>query len=131
MKIKNIIFSSSLMAVTFISFSVKDEALDTITTKWKKIIAEDGTYLGTLDDSYKSDSIYNDYSDYGNEYNSDSVWNDYSDYGNEYSSQSAMNDSASEPPVLLKDGEVVGKLTTNDYEYEGVNPKALKEVCDW
>jgi hypothetical protein len=42
-----------------------------------------------------------------------------------------MNDSASEPPVLLKDGEVVGKLTTNDYEYEGVNPKALKEVCDW
>jgi|TARA_B110000483_G_scaffold241178_1_gene323542 hypothetical protein len=133
MKIKNIIFSSSLMAVTFISFSVKAElsSWDCYKLEGAKIIAEDGTYLGTLDDSYKSDSIYNDYSDYGNEYNSDSVWNDYSDYGNEYSSQSAMNESASEPPVLLKDGEVVGKLTTNDYEYEGVNPKALKEVCDW
>ena len=133
MKIKNIIFSSCLMAVIFISFSVKSElsSWDCYKLEGAKIIAEDGTYLGTLDDSYKSDSIYNDYSDYGNEYNSDSVWNDYSDYGNEYSSQSAMNDSASEPPVLLKDGEVVGKLTTNDYEYEGVNPKALKEVCDW
>ena len=133
MKIKNIIFTSSLIAITFISFSAKAElsSWDCYKLEGAKIIAEDGTYLGTLDDSYKSDSIYNDYSDYGNEYNSDSVWNDYSDYGNEYSSQSAMNDSASEPPELLKDGEVVGKLTTNDYEYEGVNPKALKEVCDW
>ena len=30
-----------------------------------KIIAEDGTYLGSLGESYESDSIYNEYSDYG------------------------------------------------------------------
>ena len=133
MKLKNIILNYPLLFIISISFSVKAElsSWDCYKLEGAKIIADDGTYLGTLDDSYKSDSIYNDYSDYGNEYNSESIWNDYSDYGNEYSSQSAMNDSASEPPVLLKDGEVVGKLTTNDYEYEGVNPKVLKEVCDW
>lgn len=133
MKLKNIILNYPLLLIISISFSVKAElsSWDCYKLEGAKIIADDGTYLGTLDDSYKSDSIYNDYSDYGNEYNSESIWNDYSDYGNEYSSQSAMNDSASEPPVLLKDGEVVGKLTTNDYEYEGVNPKVLKEVCDW
>jgi hypothetical protein len=133
MSFNKIIFNISLFTFTFCSISTQAElsSWDCYKLEGAKIIAEDGTYLGTLDDSYKSDSIYNDYSDYGNEYNSDSVWNDYSDYGNEYSSQSAMNDSASEPPVLLKDGEVVGKLTTNDYEYEGVNPKVLKEVCDW
>ena len=38
-----------------------------------KIIAEDGTYLGTLGDSYESDSIYNEYSDHGSTYDSDSI----------------------------------------------------------
>ena len=131
--LKKIIFTSSLAFITFISLNSEAEisSWDCYKFEGAKIIADDGTYLGTLDDSWKTDSIYNDSGDHGNDYNSESIWNDYSDYGNEYSSQSAMNDSASEPPVLLKDGEVIGKLTTNDYEYEGVNPKVLKEVCDW
>ena len=96
-----------------------------------KIIAEDGTYLGTLGDSYESDSIYNEYSDHGSTYDSDSIWNEYSDYGNEYSSQSPFNDYASDPPVLLKDGEIIGKLTTDPYEYEGVDARSVGEDCDW
>ena len=96
-----------------------------------KIIAEDGTFLGTLGDSYESDSIYNEYGDHGSTYDSDSIWNEYSDYGNEYSSQSPFNDYASDPPVLLKDGEVVGKLTTDPWEYDGVDPRTVGEDCDW
>ena len=96
-----------------------------------KIIAEDGTFLGTLGDSYEPDSIYNEYSDHGSTYDSDSIWNEYSDYGNEYSSQSPFNDYASDPPVLLKDGEVVGKLTTDPWEYDGVDPRSVGEDCDW
>jgi hypothetical protein len=96
-----------------------------------KIIAEDGTYLGTLGDSYESDSIYNEYSDHGSTYDSDSIWNEYSDYGSDYSSQSPFNDYASDPPVLLKDGEVVGKLTTDSYEYEGVDPRSVGKDCGW
>ena len=96
-----------------------------------KIIAEDGTYLGTLEDNYESDSIYNEYSDHGSTYNSDSIWNEYSDYGNEYSSQSPFNDYASDPPVLLKDGEVIGKLTTDSYEYDSVDPRSVGKDCGW
>ena len=78
-----------------------------------KIIAEDGTFLGRLGDSYESDSIYNEYSDYGSAYDSESIWNEYSDYGSDYSSQSPFNNYSSAPPVLLKHGEIVGKLTTD------------------
>ena len=95
-----------------------------------KIIAEDGTYLGTMGDSYNSDSIYNDYSSYGNEYG-DTIWNEYSEYGNEYSTQSPFNDHASDPPVLLKDGEVVGKLSTDEYDYDAIDPNTAARDCDW
>ena len=61
-----------------------------------KIIAEDGTFLGTLDNSYSSDSIFNQYSDFGKEYHSDSIWNEYSDWGNDYSS------NESSPPYPYK-----------------------------
>jgi hypothetical protein len=95
-----------------------------------KVIAEDGTYLGIIGESYESDSIYNDYSDYGNDYG-DTIWNDYSDYGNDYSSQSPFNDYASDPPILLKDGEVVGKLTTDPYDYNGFDPRIIGDDCGW
>ena len=61
----------------------------------------------------------------------ESIWNDYSDYGSEYSSQSPFNDYASDPPILLKDGEVVGKLTGDPYAYEGVDPRSVGEDCGW
>lgn len=96
-----------------------------------KIIAEDGTFLGTLDNKYSSDSIFNQYSDFGNEYHSDSIWNKYSDWGNDYSSMSPFNEYASTPPILLIDGEVVGKLTVKAFEYDAVNPYTVGKDCGW
>jgi hypothetical protein len=96
-----------------------------------KIIAEDGTFLGTLDNKYSSDSIFNQYSDFGKEYHSDSIWNKYSDWGNDYSSISPFNEYASTPPILLKDGEVVGKLTVKAFEYDAVNPYTVGKDCGW
>ena len=96
-----------------------------------KIIAEDGTFLGTLDNSYSSDSIFNQFSDFGKEYHSDSIWNEYSDWGNNYSSMSPFNEYASSPPILLKDGEVVGKLTVKAFEYDAVNPYTVGKDCGW
>ena len=96
-----------------------------------KIIADDGTYLGTLGDGYESNSIYNEYGDHGSSYDSDSIWNEYSDYGNEYSGQSPFNEYASEPPVLLRDGRIVGKLTIKSGEYEGVDPRSVGRDCGW
>jgi hypothetical protein len=96
-----------------------------------KIIAEDGTYLGSLDDSYKSDSIFNEYSDHGKTYSDNSLWNEYSDHGKTYSSNSAFNEYASEPPVLLKDGEVIGRLTVKEYTFDAINPTTVGKDCGW
>ena len=96
-----------------------------------KIIADDGTYLGTLSEKYNSDSIYNEHSVHGSTHSSSSIWNAHSDYGSEYSSQSAFNNQAANPPVLLKNGKVVGKITTDPYEYGGTNPSTLGEECGW
>lgn len=124
------IFVIFITSVSFNSFT-QVSSWDCYELEGAKIIADDGTYLGTIDDQYGSDSIYNEYSDYGNEYSAESIWNEYSDYGDDYSSESAFNDYASDPPVLLKDGEVVGKLTTDPYEYDGYDAREIKDSCDW
>jgi hypothetical protein len=96
-----------------------------------KIIASDGAYLGTLSEKYSSDSIYNEHGVHGSKYSSNSIWNTHSDYGNEYSRQSAFNNHATNPPVLLKSGKVVGKVTIDPYAYGGTNPLTIGEECGW
>jgi len=136
MYLQNVIASKKFFIITFVSlsnitFASDLNSWDCYKLEGAKIIAEDGTYLGKIEDNYDSDSIYNKYSEYGNSYSSNSIWNEYSDYGNEYSSQSALNDNASEPPVLLKDGEIIGKLTTKKYAYDGYDVNKIKKTCDW
>ena len=134
LRIKNnllVLFSSSVL---FCSGHLYSEALSSFRCfelEGAKIIAEDGTFLGTLDNSYSSDSIFNQYSDFGKEYHSDTIWNEYSDWGNDYSSMSPFNEYASTPPILLKDGEVVGKLTVKAFEYDAVNPYTVGKDCGW
>ena len=96
-----------------------------------KIIGEDGTFLGSLESGYNSDSIYNSYGDYGSSYCTDCIWNEYSDWGNTYSSTSPFNEDASDPPVLLKDGEIVGLFTTKEYISDGINPDSVGRICGW
>jgi len=134
--LQDVIASKKLFIITFVCLS--NLTLSSDLNSWDcyklegaKIIAEDGTYLGKIEDDYDRDSIYNEYSDYGNSYNSDSIWNEYSEYGNEYSPKSALNDNASEPPILLKNGEVIGKLTTKEYVFNGYDVNEIKETCDW
>jgi len=74
-------------------------------------------YLGCLNcDDYDSNSIWNEYGDYGNDYSSESIWNEYSDYGNEYSDYCPWNEYALYPPVVVdKKGNFYGYLTINKY----------------
>ena len=136
MYLRNVIASKKIFIITFVSlsnitFASDLNSWDCYKLEGAKIIAEDGTYLGKIEDDYDSNSIYNEYSEYGNSYNSDSIWNEYSEYGNEYSPKSALNDNASEPPILLKNGEVIGKLTTKEYVFNGYDVNEIKETCDW
>ena len=75
-------------------------------------------YLGCLTcNDYSSESIWNEYSKYGNEYNSNSIWNEYGTYGNEYSQYSPWNKYGSNPPVIVdKDGNFYGYFTRNEYK---------------
>lgn len=96
------------------------------------IVSQDGTFLGKLGSSYKTDSIYNEYNKYGSSFSSESIWNDLSEYGSSYSQKSPFNEYASEEPLIIKDGEVIGKLTIkNSYLHNNFDPRQLKTACDW
>ena len=98
-----------------------------------RIVAEDGTELGTLGPKWKTESIYNDSSEYSSSWSSESIFNENSDYGNSYSDQSVFNDSASKPPLILsEEGEEIGKLSVGpNWDSDRYDPYDIKYTCDW
>ncbi len=95
-----------------------------------KIIAQDdeNTYLGTLANEFNSESIFNEYGTYGNEFSSQSIWNEYSTFGNEFNVYSPFNKFSTQPPMLIKNGNIVGYLTTNKSIKNGISPNLLKAL---
>ena len=100
--------------------------------KGASVFAQDDeqTYLGKINDKYNSESIFNEYGTYGNEYSSSSIWNEYSKFGNEYNSLSPFNDYSSLPPIIIKNGKIIGYLTTNEFMQGAISPYVLKELKD-
>jgi hypothetical protein len=98
----------------FVLFSVV--SLYAISLNELRIIAEDGTFLGTFENEYSSNSVYNEYGNYGSKYSSSSIFNKYGDYGSDYSDQSPFNRYASNPPGLYdRRGNFYGTLSINRY----------------
>lgn len=97
-----------------------------------KLIAQDekNTFLGTFENSYASDSMFNEYGSYGSKYSSTSIWNEYGTFGGEYSTFSSFNSHTSTPPMIIKDGKVIGYLTTNKYIQGALNPGLLRAISD-
>lgn len=87
-------------------------------------------YLGKLVTSETdTDSIYNEYGTYGSKYNSKSIWNDYGTYGSAYSNLSAFNSYATKPPLIIdSNGNIVGRLTVNEYVNGAINPNDIKSL---
>ena len=75
-------------------------------------------YLGCLNcNNYNSNSIWNEYSSYGNSYSSKSIWNEYGTYGSEYSSYSPWNEYSTKSPIVVdKKGNFYGHFTVNEYK---------------
>jgi hypothetical protein len=94
------------------------------------VIADDGTYLGKVENPYASESILNEYGSYGSQYASRSIWNEYGQYGGKFSSKSPFNPYTSTPPKLVKRGEAIGFLTVNQSLKPAVNPNYVK-TCDY
>lgn len=81
-----------------------------------RIIASDGTFLGTFENEYSQNSIYNRYGRYGSKYNSNCILNKYDKYGDDYSNTSPFNNYATAAPGLYdRQGNFYGTLTTNRY----------------
>lgn len=80
------------------------------------IVAADGTFLGTCDGTYGTNSISNDYSRYGNKYSPASIFNEYGQYGSEYARYSAFNKLTMSAPYLLAASPELTSLFTS-YTY--------------
>ena len=91
-----------------------------------RIVAEDGTFLGTFEDKYSKNSIYNEYGTYGSKYSSNSIFNKYGNYGSDYSQYSPFNKYSNNAPWLMdKKGNYYGCLSVNKYA-EGVTDYTYK-----
>ena len=93
------------------------------------IIADDGnTYLGKISSKLDTDSIFNNYGDYGSKFGTNSIWNNFSDYGSKFSEHSAFNKLAVSPPLIVKNRKIIGCLTTNNTFADALPPHLLRAI---
>lgn len=120
----------SIFLVIALSSAVNAEEVCDI-VRGATLIAQDdkNTYLGKITNSFDSDSIFNEYGRYGSEYNSSSIWNEYATFGSEYSSYSPHNKYTSTPPMIIKNGKIIGYLSANKSINSSISPNLLKALC--
>jgi hypothetical protein len=94
------------------------------------IVADDGTFLGRIENEYSSNSVLNEYGNHGDRYSRTSIWNEYGNYGGEYSKQSPFNPYTNTPPMIIKNGQVIGYLSVNRNLRNTLNPYVLK-TCQY
>ena len=88
-------------------------------------------YLGKLNASkFDSESIWNQFGEYGSYLRTESIWNEYGTYGSELSSYSPFNEYASNPPILVDaNGNFYGYFTSNEYKPERANYDVIDKIC--
>ncbi|WP_270686598.1 hypothetical protein [Aeromonas sp. D3] len=96
------------------------------------VIAQDGsnTFLGIIENKFNAKSIFNDYGDYGSKYASDSIWNEYGSFGGKYGMYSPFNNMSINPPMVIKENNIIGYLSSNKTVANSVNPSILKAMCE-
>ncbi len=96
-------------------------------SSYPELYSNDGkTFLGILtSNEFESDGVFNEFGTYGSKFSSDSIWNEFGDYGSKFSSESAFNKFASEPPIIVFNGKIIGYLTVNENIKNGISPYSL------
>lgn len=93
------------------------------------LLAQDGQFLGILtSNKYLSDSVMNEYGNYGSRYSSTSIFNKYGQYGSRYAFYSPFNPYTNTPPKIILRGMWVGLLSTNRFLQNALDPHQL---IDW
>jgi hypothetical protein len=97
------------------------------------IVGQDAkkTFLGKIDNPFGRDSIFNEFSTYGNEISPKSIWNEINIFGGEISQYSPFNPLALQPPMIIKNGKLIGYLTCNPAVKGGISVQALFNRKDW
>jgi hypothetical protein len=90
------------------------------------VTAKDGTYLGRIAGSFGKDSLFNQFSAYGNKFSSKSIWNEFGRYGGEFSRSSPFNEFTRTPPSITKEGKLIGYLTANTAIRSGISVSAAR-----
>jgi hypothetical protein len=89
-----------------------------------QLIAGDGVFLGVVSKNrMDSNSLGNSFGSFGNRYSATSIFNPYSQYGNKYSVYSPFNKYSTTPPVFIKNGRELGKLTVNTNISQRIDPE--------
>ena len=94
-------------ACTLLFFVKENHALTYCSLVGDYVFAQDGasgklgTYLGLIStDTYASESIINQYGNYGSQYSTTSIFNQYGSFGGTYSLYSAYNPYTITPPII-------------------------------
>lgn len=106
------------------------EGLDAISAGFlygSTVIAEDGTYLGKIADSWDPDSIFNEKGVFGSKTGANSIWNETGKYGNRFSIYSPFNPITNTPPKIIKDGKEIGYFSVNKNLQGAVDPNSIKK----
>jgi hypothetical protein len=121
-------FVLSLLFALTTNLSAQDICL---TVNGSIILAQDSknTFLGKITNSLDSQSIFNEFGTYGSEFSTGSVWNQFSIFGNEFNSYSPHNEFSSNPPMIIKDGKLIGYLSANKSIRSSISPNLLKALC--
>lgn len=88
------------------------------------------TYLGCLSCSdYSTESVFNEFSQFGSSYSTNSIYNSFSRFGSQFSKFSACSRTASDPPVIVnQDGDYYGRLTINNSHPDQISSR---EILSW
>ena len=93
-----------------------------------KLFADDErhTYLGTIEDEFAADSIFNEFGTRGSPFSSDSIWNEFGDFGGEFSSESPFNQFSLSPPLIVKNDKIIARLTVSKIDQGSIDSNWLK-----
>lgn len=110
------------------AYAYSPELIDLL--KGSKIYAQNSqkTFLGLIDSEFYVDSIFNQFGSYGDKISSNSIWNKIGTFGDEISSYSPYNSYTNSPPVIVKNGTVIGFLTVNTSIEARLSPYDLKKM---
>lgn len=99
--------------------------------KGASLFAQDGSksYLGRVEGSFSPESIFNEFGKYGSPFGPSSIWNEFSLFGSDFHVNSARNKFSSAPPKLVKDGKIVGLMSTNKSLPDAIDPDTFRALC--